>query len=139
MPPFPSSPKTRADLVVTHHARMLRLQGNKLAQWSKVWWLVWGHRWRGVQYKMLTGDEWREGLVRHWQMLHCTCLDQLWKTTKEKYTKDKQIISYSLFMTAGQSGMRTCRLLFLVVQMWSPRVQFDVHQTFYTQIPFTLV
>lgn len=29
-----------------------------------------------MQYKMLTGDQGWEGLVRHWQMLHCACLDE---------------------------------------------------------------
>ena len=36
-----------------------------------------GHRWTGVQYKMLAGDEGREGLVRHWHVLHGAGLKEL--------------------------------------------------------------
>ena len=38
---------------------------------------VGGHRRTGVQYKMLAGDEGREGLVRHWHVLHGAGLEEL--------------------------------------------------------------
>lgn len=52
-----------------------------------------------VKYKMFTGDKWREGLIRDWQMLHCACMNQLENKIKthlqgEKYDtwKKKQIV-----------------------------------------------
>ena len=38
---------------------------------------VGGHRRTGVQYKMLAGDEGREGLIRHWHVLHGAGLKEL--------------------------------------------------------------
>lgn len=36
--------------------------------------LVGGYRWGRVQYKMFAGDQGWKGLIRHWHMLHGTCL-----------------------------------------------------------------
>lgn len=36
--------------------------------------LVGGYRWGWVQYKMFAGDQGWKGLIRHWHMLHGTCL-----------------------------------------------------------------
>lgn len=43
---------------------------------SKVRRLVGRDRGRGVQYKMFTGDQGREGLIRHWHVLHGAGLDE---------------------------------------------------------------
>lgn len=45
--------------------------------------LVGGYRWGWVQYKMFAGDQGREGLIRHWHMLHGTCLDELRRDTRK--------------------------------------------------------
>lgn len=59
------------------HAWVLPLEREELAERSKVRRLVgWWPRGIGVQYKMFTGDQGWESLVRHWQMLHCTGLDE---------------------------------------------------------------
>lgn len=39
--------------------------------------LVGGHGRGWMQYKMFAGDQGREGLIRHWHMLHGACLDEL--------------------------------------------------------------
>lgn len=39
-------------------------------------WLVGRDRGRWVQYKMFTGDQGWEGLIRHWHVLHGACLNE---------------------------------------------------------------
>lgn len=61
---------------------VLWLDWNKLAQRGKVRMLV-GWQMGRVKYKMFTGDKWREGLIRDWQMLHCACMNQRWRNAAD--------------------------------------------------------
>jgi len=65
---------------------------------------VGGHRRAGVQYKMLAGDEGREGLVRHWHVLHGAGLEELGRETQRKRDRERDKIRRTSTPTTKGAG-----------------------------------